>query len=313
MEYQHTPVLLNEVIENMALKPGQIIVDGTVGGAGHAQEILKRISPGGKLIGFDMDPDAIAVAGEKLKKIGNNFELINDNFANLEKYGKQLEFLSQIHAILLDLGISSYEIGSAGRGFSFQKQEDPLDLRMNPQNSVTAATILNTYSEDEIKIILQNFGQEPLALQIARRVATKRKNKKFETVKDLLQVIDQTYQGKRKPRRIHPATRTWQALRIAVNRELENIEQALPAALKVLKPNGILAVISFHSLEDRIVKRFFRQAARSCICPPETPICNCQHDSQIKIITKKPIIPTDAEIQENRRSRSAKLRIAQKL
>lgn len=313
MPYEHTPVLLKEAIDYLNIKPGDTVIDGTLGGAGHAQEILKRIQPAGFLLGFDLDPAAVAASRARLLKISKNYKLINDNFAKIEIYGKQLEFLSKVSAILLDLGVSSYEIRDAGRGFSFQKPDELLDLRLNPNSSLTAADILNSYREEEITEILKEYGEEPLAKIISRRVCFHRKTKKIEKVSDLLKIVAEAYAGKRKPKKIHEATRTWQALRIAANDELYNLKHFLPAAIKLLKPGGRLAIISFHSLEDRIVKHYFQQESKDCLCSPEMPLCQCGHKKQIKILTKKPITPSNKEIVKNPQSRSAKLRAIAKL
>ena len=313
MPYDHEPVLKNEAIAYLKLKEGDVCIDGTVGGAGHGQEILKQISPKGLLIGFDLDPEAIKVSQERLSKINNNFQLINDNFSEIEKYGQQLAPLSKVSGILFDLGVSNFEIREGRRGFSFQRIAEPLDFRMNPRTSLTAQEILNEWPEEEIVQILKEYGEEQLAKQIARQIATNRKSKKFVTVNDLLQTIEEVYRGKRKPKSIHFATKTWQALRIAVNDELGNLKKVLPLAIKFLKPGGRLAIISFHSLEDRIVKQFFRQEASDCICPPALPLCQCHHQPTIKIITKKPVTPQAEEIIRNPQARSAKLRVAEKI
>lgn len=312
MVYEHVPVLFKEAIASLKIQKGDYIIDGTIGGAGHSQEILKQIGKEGQLIGFDLDTAALKTSDERLRKIGNNYKLINDNYSEIEKYGQQLEFLSKISAILLDLGISSYEIGCSGRGFSFQKLAEPLDLRFNVNQQVTATEILNNYREEEITRILQEYGEEPQAKNISRRVVNYRKTKKIEKVADLLKIIEEAYRGKSKPK-IHFATKAWQALRIAVNNELSSLEKFLPAAVKCLKPGGQLAIISFHSLEDRIVKQFFKKESKDCICPKEFPVCTCQHHASLKILTKKPIIPSSEEININPRSRSAKLRVAQKI
>lgn len=312
MTYEHTPVLFQEVIENLQIKKGDVVLDGTIGGAGHAIEMLKQVGSRGKLIGFDLDTEALKTSDQRLKKISNNYQLINDNYSQLEKYGQQFQFLSKVSAILLDLGVSSNEIGNAGRGFSFQKPLEPLDLRMKEDSSLTASEILNNYSEEEIRKILQEYGEEPLAKKISRRVVSYRKTKRIETVADLLQILNEAYRGAKKPKKIHQATRTWQALRIAVNDELNSLKKFLPAAVASLKPGGRIAIISFHSLEDRIVKQFFKKESLGCLCPKELPLCVCHHQPIIKILTKKPIIPNDQEIINNPRSRSAKLRLAQK-
>jgi 16S rRNA (cytosine1402-N4)-methyltransferase len=313
MPYEHQSVLLEEAIEYLQLREGDVCIDGTIGGAGHAQKILEKISPHGLLIGFDLDPEAISVSQARLNKISKNFQLINNNFSELDKYGKQLALLSKVSGVLLDLGFSNFEVREGRRGFSFQRPDEPLDLRMNPKSSLTAAEILNIWPEERLFQILEEYGEEQQAKQIARQIIKNRKEKKFVTVNDLLQTIDQAYRGKRRPKKINIATKTWQALRIAVNDELNNIKKVLPIALKYLKPGGRLVVISFHSLEDRIVKQFFKQEAVECICPKEIPVCQCHHKPQIKIITKKPVIPSADEIKNNPQARSAKLRVAEKI
>ncbi|MFA6027982.1 MAG: 16S rRNA (cytosine(1402)-N(4))-methyltransferase RsmH [Patescibacteria group bacterium] len=313
MLFQHTPVLLKEVLDYLNVQPGDIAIDGTIGGAGHSREILKKIKPNGFLLGLDLDKAAIKASQERLSLVSNQFKLINDSFAKIEFYGKQLEFLSKVSAILLDLGVSSYEIRDAGRGFSFQKPDELLDLRMNEDGPLTAADILNTYREEEICSLLKEYGEEPLAKKISRRVCLYRKTKKIEKVSDLLKIVAEAYQGQRKPKKIHMATRTWQALRIAVNDELYNLQQFLPSALRLLKPGGRLAIISFHSLEDRIVKNFFRQESKDCLCSPDVPMCVCHHKKQIKLLTKKPVTPSPKEIEDNPPSRSAKLRVIAKI
>ncbi len=303
--FKHEPVLLEEVIENLNLKPGDGIIDGTIGGGGHSLEILRRIMPNGRLIGFDQDPAAIKAAEENLKEFSGNFELINDNYRNLKDYGKQLAILPKNSGILLDLGVSSYQItGSRDRGFSFKGSEEPLDMRMGPHLKETAADILNTYSQEDLKKILREYGEEERAGLIAKRIA---ENRPFKTVQDLVEIIP----GNRK--RIHPATKTFQALRIAVNDELGALEEFLPQAIEQLDKGGRLAIITFHSLEDRIVKQYFKEAAKDCVCPPQFPECRCDKKQLIKIITKKPIIPSEEEIERNPRARSSKLRVAEKI
>ena len=310
---KHIPVLLEEVIDGLNLKPNENFIDCTVGLGGHSGEILRRVSPHGKLIGFDKDPEALKQAEINLKDYKKRVELINDNFKNINKY-EQHPVLLKINGILCDLGISSMQITSSNqRGFSFKEPEGLLDMRMDPQDRFSAADILNIYSEKELVRIFKEYGEERYAKQIACRVVEIRKQKKFKKTEDLLKVIDEVYKNKPKPRKIHPATRTFQALRIETNRELENLKEFLPKGINVLEPGGRIAVISFHSLEDRIVKNYFREEAKDCICPPKAPACRCGHKKRLKLITKKPIVPSDAEIKENPRARSAKLRIAEKL
>ncbi|MFH1536407.1 MAG: 16S rRNA (cytosine(1402)-N(4))-methyltransferase RsmH [Patescibacteria group bacterium] len=309
---EHIPVLLKEVIDYLDPKPGENYIDATVGLGGHSRAILEKTSPSGKLLGFDRDPEAIKIAGSNLKSFKNRFELLNDNFVNIENYEHAILF--PINGILLDLGVSSLQIsGDDPRGFSFKEPKRPLDMRMDPRDPLTAADILNKYPTQRLTKIFKEYGEERFAKENACRVVQKRKIKKFVTVQDLLEVIDSTYKNKPKPKRIHPATKIFQALRIEVNQELESLEKFLPQAFNILPPKGRLAIISFHSLEDRIVKNYFREEAKDCHCPSEIPECRCDHKKLLKIITKKPIVPSEEEINKNPKSRSAKLRIAEKL
>lgn len=310
--YQHISVLLKEAIENLNLQKGDLAIDGTLGGGGHALEILKKISVTGKLIGFDLDQDAISECQQKFLVAGyKNVQLINDNFAKLGEYGKQFQLFSKVSGILLDLGISNYEIRDSGRGFSFQKLDEPLDLRFNASSTLTAQQILTSWPEAEIKRILKDYGEERMAAKIARRVCAFRQNQSIKTVADLLQIIKEVYPYQIK--RSNPATKTWQALRIAVNDELASLEKFLPVALSMLKPGGRIAIITFHSLEDRIVKHFFKKEAQGCVCPTSYPVCQCQHQAIIKLINKKPITSTVRELEKNIQARSAKLRVIEKI
>lgn len=312
--FKHEPVLLQEVLAYLAPKPGQHFFDGTVGGGGHSGEILRRICPAGYLLGFDADPAAIIAATTQLQKYAKCHSLIQDNFSNFEQHSKQLLSAAPFDGILLDLGVSSYQIAKGnGRGFSFQAPDEPLDLRMDPRLKTTAADILNNASTEELVRIFKEYGEEQAAKLIACRVSENRKTKTISKVHDLLEIITAVYSRLPRPRHINPATKVFQALRIAVNRELEALEKFLPLALTYLKPGGRLAVISFHSLEDRIVKHFFLEQAKHCICPPDFPVCNCSKKVTLKIITKKPVTASVAELERNPRSRSAKLRVAEKI
>ena len=318
---EHIPVLLKEVLNYLDPKKGENYIDATVGLGGHSREILEKTSPSGKLIGIDQDPEALKIASSNLESFKNRIKLFNDNYVNIENYEHAILF--PINGILLDLGVSSLQIsGNDPRGFSFKNPKRPLDMRMNPSDSLTAAEVLNKYPNKRLIKIFKEYGEERYSKEIACRVEQTRREKKFETVQDLLEVIDSTYQNKpkRKPRtvrygakKIHPATKVFQALRIEVNQELESLKNFLPKAINILSPKGRLAIISFHSLEDRIVKNYFRDEAKECHCPPEFPECRCDHKKSIKIITKKPIVPLEEEIKNNPKSRSAKLRIAEKL
>jgi 16S rRNA (cytosine1402-N4)-methyltransferase len=301
----HIPVLYQEVLAGLQLKPGGYYIDATVGGGGHARGILIASAPDGKLLGIDADPTAVALAREQLAEFGKRVILVQGNFANLEEIALGHGFCP-VDGILLDLGLSSMQLETAGRGFSFQL-DGPLDMRFAPSQTTTAADLVNTLSVEELAGILSQYGEEPRARRIARAIVAERP---IHTTGELAALVERTV-GRR--RRIHPATRTFQALRIAVNDELECLAEALPQALRFLMPGGRLVITSFHSLEDRLVKGFFRNEARDCLCPPEAPICTCGHRAALGIVTKKPIRPSADEVTANPRSRSAKLRIAYRL
>lgn len=301
----HTPVLPEESLELLQVQPGGVYIDCTLGTGGHAEAILKRSSPGGLLLGIDADPEAIKVAVARLKPFGKAVVLVNDNFKNLEDICTRHGFRS-VNAILFDLGLSSLQLADSTRGFSF-KLDAPLDMRFNPNQELTAAQIVNTFSEREIALLLRKYGEERYSKKIARQIVESRP---IRTSLQLAKVIEGTI-GKTSER-IHPATRTFQALRIAVNKELESLETALKQAKSLLCSGGRMVVISYHSLEDRIVKRFFYQESRGCLCPPGTPICICGHIPALKIVNKKIITPSPAEMKSNPRSRSARLRAAER-
>ncbi len=310
----HTPVLLDETVDALQLHPGNVVIDGTIGGGGHAAEILKRISPNGVLIGFDQDQAAIDYVQQTIGRIYSptQLHLIHDNFHNLTQYERELCAYPAIHAILLDLGISLHQVRSHGRGFSFQAANDPLDMRMDERSSITAAHLLNSLSQHELEQLIRENGEEPHAKRIAQAIIQRRVETPLTTVHDLRECIYEAYAGKAKPQS-HIATRTFQALRIAVNHELEYLPRMLENAIATLSPGGRLAVITFHSLEDRIVKRFFREASVDCVCPPELPECRCQHIATIRRITRKPIRPSATELSLNPKSRSAQLRVVEKI
>ncbi|MFH1169822.1 MAG: 16S rRNA (cytosine(1402)-N(4))-methyltransferase RsmH [Chloroflexota bacterium] len=302
----HRPVLLEEALKMLAVQPGGRYIDCTVGGGGHAAAILERSSPGGQLLGLDNDPDAIEVARRRLEYYRDSVLLVNENFANMQSVCVKYDFMP-VHGILLDLGLSSLQLNSSGRGFSFQ-HDDPLDMRLNPEQEISAADIVNTSSEAVLADILRTYGEEVYSRQIARRIVTERP---ISTSLQLARLVEGAI-GRRRGR-IHPATRTFQALRIAVNHELENLESALRQAIELLGFEGRLVVISYHSLEDRIVKRFMQQEAKGCICPPYAPACVCGHTARLKLMNKRVITPSPQEVQLNPRSRSAKLRAAERV
>ena len=304
-ELSHIPVLYQEVLAGLRIKPGGHYIDATVGGGGHARGILMASALDGKLLGIDADPMAIAVAREQLAEFGQRVTLVQGNFADLEEIALRHGFYP-LDGIFLDLGLSSMQLEAAGRGFSLQL-DGPLDMRFAPSQMATAADLVNTLSMEELAGILSQYGEEPQARRIARAIVAERP---INTTGELAALVERTV-GRRK--RIHPATRTFQALRIAVNNELECLAEALPQALRLLAPGGRLVIISFHSLEDRLVKEFFRSEARDCLCPPEASICTCGHRAALGIVTRKPIRPSADEVAANPRSRSAKLRIAYRL
>jgi 16S rRNA (cytosine1402-N4)-methyltransferase len=299
----HKAVLLQEVIEALRPQPGGIYIDGTVGAGGHATAILQASSPDGQLFGLDQDPGALEMAKNRLSQFGQRVHLFHANFDRLTELA-QAHRIPKADGILLDLGISSMQVDQAERGFSFQV-DGPLDMRMNPTVEPTVADLVNRLPEDELANLIYRYGEERQSRRIARAIV---KARPIRRTVELGQVVAKAV-GYSRQSKIHPATRTFQALRIAVNDELGALERALPQAIAWLKPGGRLAVISFHSLEDRIVKQYFKQEAQDCLCPPGQPVCTCRHKATINIITKKPITPSLAEIDENSRARSAKLRV----
>ena len=303
---RHEPVLLKESIEALNIQRGGRYIDCTVNGGGHAAAILEGCTPGGKLLGIDADPEALRVAGERLKAYGKDVILVNENFKNLESICNRYGFCPA-DGILFDLGMSTLQLEDPNRGFSFQ-QDSPLDMRFNPKQTLTAANIVNTYSENELARILFAYGEEWRGRQIARRIIDRRP---LKTTLELARVVEQAVGGARG--RIHPATKTFQALRIAVNRELENLELVLGQALGLLRSGGRIVVISFHSLEDRLVKEFFRRESQGCLCPPIVPVCTCGHTPSLKILTRKAVKSSPAELQANARSRSAKMRVGERI
>ena len=302
----HLPVLYHETIQALNPQPGGRYVDCTLGAGGHAYGILETSSPDGLLLGLDLDPQALTLAQKRLVPFGERAILRRSSYTDLRRVLDTLGWDS-VHGILLDLGLSSMQLDTPERGFSF-RNDAPLDMRFDPQATLTAADLVNTLPEDELADILHQYGEERRARRIARAIIAARP---VETTRQLAEIVA-TATGSGRPG-IHPATRTFQALRIAVNRELDSIEQVLPQAVEALAPGGRLAVISFHSLEDRIVKQFFRRESRDCICPPRQPVCTCGHAASLTEITRRPIRPSEAEINRNPRARSSRLRVAEKL
>jgi len=304
--FVHIPVLVKETIEALAVQPGGRYIDCTLGAGGHAAAILEHSSPGGQLLGIDADPEAIKVAEAKLQAYSGSTLLINENFVNLRAICIKYDF-HPVHGILFDLGLSSLQLDSDTRGFSFQ-HDAPLDMRLSPSQEITAADIINTSSEAELAHIIKTYGEEAYSHQIAHRIVQERP---IEASLQLVRAIERAVGGRKG--RIHPATKTFQALRIAVNHELEYLEAALKQAINLLGFEGRLVVISYNSLEDRIVKQLTQRESKDCICPPGTPICICGHTACLWLINKRVITPSPAEVQLNPRSRSAKLRAAERI
>lgn len=312
----HKSVMLEEAIDALNLKNGDVVVDATLGGGGHSLEIIKRILPKGKLIAIDQDLDAIKKFEEvldklKLKSKKENISLNHGNFSELESILKNNKIF-KVSAVLADFGISSDQLDSSERGFSFQKNAR-LDMRMNQEEKLSAWNVVNEYGEERLAGILQEYGEEKFAYYIAKSITNARKNKSIDTTDELVKIIESAVPGSYKRRKIHFATKSFQAIRMEVNKEKDNLNIFLKKAIEVLNKKGKLAVITFHSGEDRMVKNIFRENARGCICPKEFPVCRCANTPSVAVITKKPISPGAREIADNPRSRSAKLRVIEKI
>lgn len=310
-EFKHIPVLLEEVISGLDIKPGGIYIDCTMGGGGHSSEILKRLDKQGRLIGFDKDDDAVATCREKFKAF-DNVEVIKSDFKNAPTILKDKDLDGKIDGILIDLGVSSYQIDSAERGFSFL-HNGRLDMRMDQTQELTAYDVVNFYSERELLRILYDYGEENNAKNIVRNILKAREKKPIETTFELKEIVESSFPKKVIYGKGGVSKQTFQAIRIEVNGELKGLEECLDRLAKMLNHGGRMAVISFHSLEDRIVKNVFKLASTDCICPPKTPICICGHKAIAKLITRKPITATQKELEQNSRSASAKLRVIEKL
>jgi 16S rRNA (cytosine1402-N4)-methyltransferase len=305
-EYGHLSVLLREVLDYLNPQPGGLFVDGTLGAGGHASVIMDRTAPDGRLLGFDRDPEALQFAAQRLASYGDRFIPVVASYADMGTIAPGHD-ISAVDGILLDLGLSSRQLEDANRGFSFLK-EGPLDMRFDPRQGETAADLINNLTAEELADIFRRYGEETHSRRIARLIVA---NRPLRTTTELAELIEREIGRRGRPGR-HPATRVFQALRIAVNGELDEVERGLTAAVGLLKPGGRLAVISFHSLEDRLVKNFFRDAARTCVCPPEQPVCTCGARPELKLVTRKAVQATDNETAANPRSRSARLRVAAK-
>lgn len=311
MEFHHVSVLLDECIDNLNIKPDGVYVDCTMGGAGHSKEIVKRLSKDGLFIGFDQDINAINTAKERLSEYSDRVKFVHSNFQNLKN---ELEKIGvyKVDGVLADLGVSSHQLDEADRGFSYM-QDAPLDMRMDIRCSFSAYDVVNTYSEAELSKIIKDYGEDNWAKRIAKFIVEERKEKNIETTGELVEIIKKAIPKKARIDGPHPAKRTFQAIRIEVNNELGVITEMIDDAASIMNEEGRICIITFHSLEDRIVKNAFRDLATDCICPPHIPICQCDKEALVKVITRKPILPTDKEIEENPRSRSAKLRVAERI
>ena len=308
MEFKHKPVLLRECIDGLSIKKDGIYVDGTLGGAGHSKEILKHLNENGKLIGIDRDEEALKAAKENLKEF-NNVIYIHDNHDNMKEILEQLK-IEKVDGILLDLGVSSYQLDEKNRGFSYLG-ENTLDMRMDKTQSLDAKTVVNTYEEEKLANLIYEYGEERFSRKIAKNICEYRKRKEIETTKELVEIIEKSI-PKSKQKDGHPAKRTFQAIRIEVNDEIKPLYKTILDCIEMLKEQGRLCVITFHSLEDRAVKKAMIEAKGKCTCPPDLPYCVCGAKTLGKIITKKPILPSKEEMEENSRSKSAKLRIFEK-
>jgi len=311
VEFEHKPVMLKEVLELLNCKRGGVYVDCTLGGGGHAEKICENILPDGLLIGIDRDLDSIEASKKKLERYKNNIELVHDNFVNIKKIVKNLG-IEKVDGILYDLGVSSYQLDNPERGFSY-KFDAPLDMRMDQTGGKTAQELINELSEEELAAIIKRFGEEKWASRIAKFIVERRKQKEIKTTKELVKIIKQAIPFRSRQKGPHPAKRTFQALRIFINDELECLKQSLYDAVDLLKPKGRICVISFHSLEDRIVKKIFLEKESDCECPTDFPICVCDKRKELEILTRKPLTPGPYEIKNNPRARSAKLRAGEKV
>lgn len=310
MNFRHTSVLLEPSIEQLQIRPNGIYVDGTLGGGGHSYHIAERLTEDGRLIGIDRDEDAICAASKCLEPFADRVTIVKNNYGNIREVLDRLE-ISQVDGILLDLGVSSYQLDTAERGFSYMA-DAPLDMRMDREESRTAWDIVNTYSEQELFRVIRDYGEDRFAKNIAKHIVKQREEKPVETTGELVKIIQGAIPMKVQKTGGHPAKRTFQAIRIELNRELTVIDEVIDTMIDALKPGGRLCIITFHSLEDRIVKSRFRTAENPCICPREFPVCVCGRKSKGHIVTRKPILPSETEMEENPRARSAKLRVFEK-
>ena len=307
MAFEHKSVLLYETVDSLNIKPDGIYVDGTLGGGGHAYEVCSRLGKHGRLIGIDQDADAIAAATKRLEPFADKVTVVRSNYENIASVLHELG-IEKVDGIYLDLGVSSYQLDTASRGFTY-REDAPLDMRMDQRNTQTAADIVNTYSEMELYRIIRDYGEDRFAKNIAKHIVRQRQEKPYETTGELIETIKAAIPAKIRATGGHPAKRTFQAIRIELNHELDVLNCSIDTMIDLLNPGGRLSIITFHSLEDRIVKKRFRDNENPCICPPEFPVCMCGRKSKGTVITRKPIVPGEEELEYNKRSKSSKLRV----
>ena len=311
MEFKHYSVLLEETIDNLNIKPDGVYVDGTLGGGGHSYQICKRLTDGGKLIGIDQDKDAIAAAGERLKEFEDRVTIVRSNYSNMKNVLQDLG-IEKVDGIVLDLGVSSFQLDTPERGFTYRSEDAPLDMRMDDRQKLTAKDIVNEYSEAELFRIIRDYGEDRFAKNIAKHIVAARKDKPIETTGELNRIISGAIPMKVQATGGHPSKRTYQAIRIELNHELDVLKDTLDDMIDLLNEDGRLCIITFHSLEDRIVKSNFKKNENPCTCPSSFPVCVCGKKSKGRVVTRKPILPSEEELEANSRSKSAKLRVFEK-
>lgn len=312
IEFAHKSVLLEECIDNLNINPDGIYIDGTMGGAGHSFHIAEKLSDKGRLIAIDQDKDAIEAGKQRLSKYSDRVTVVRSNYSRMKGIIKEMD-IDGVDGILLDLGVSSYQLDNPQRGFTYREDGAPLDMRMDDRMDITAKDIINEYTEDELRRVIRNYGEEKFASQIAAAIVRRREKQVIETAGELVDIIKSVYPAKELRKAGHPAKKTFQAIRIELNDELKVLEENLRDMIDILNDRGRICVITFHSLEDRIVKNIYRECESPCICPSDFPVCVCGRISKGKVISKKPILPKDEELEYNRRAQSAKLRVFERI